>query len=436
MRLNWSATCWASLKLRGMTRWTWTSESPLPTGRSVRVRLAAIGSSSAKMSSISSRRARREVGRRRTEPGRARGAPRRPPRSRSRARSLPRIRDRSRGPRQGRSRPALYARCRVVPWLVACFGLEGPTPLRIIASLAPIHTKRAVPEPDDRRSLLDRDLANPARCPSRGGSRPCSAASSARRAKWGREASGSWLNGGIVIRPADPDRAALDEVAEVGRRDPALALLAGDVDLDQDLGLRPAVALPSCSSAESLATEWIRRQSGSSCLTLRLCRLPMKSHSKASPQRSCLAARSCWRFSPTRRHARLGQRPHLLERHVLGGGQDLDPVARRARAPAPGWRRSSPASMPWIRPGIGQPSPSMRQTSPAWRPVRPRRGGARRRAPARSWCRARPTRPARPRPRASSRAAATSAQVEKSARSAISVPERRSRAARTSSPTS
>ena len=26
-RLNWSATCWASLKLRGMTRWTWTSES-------------------------------------------------------------------------------------------------------------------------------------------------------------------------------------------------------------------------------------------------------------------------------------------------------------------------------------------------------------------------------------------------------------------------
>ena len=40
---------------------------PLSTGRSVRVRLAAIGSSSAKMSSISSRRARREVGSRRTE---------------------------------------------------------------------------------------------------------------------------------------------------------------------------------------------------------------------------------------------------------------------------------------------------------------------------------------------------------------------------------
>src|SRR3954467_5312966 len=61
-RLNWSATCCASLKLRGMTRWTWTSESPLPTGRSVRVRVAEIGSSSAKMSSISSRRARREGG--------------------------------------------------------------------------------------------------------------------------------------------------------------------------------------------------------------------------------------------------------------------------------------------------------------------------------------------------------------------------------------
>ena len=45
-----------------MTRWTLTSESPSPTGRSTRVREAEIGSSSAKMSSISSRRERREVG--------------------------------------------------------------------------------------------------------------------------------------------------------------------------------------------------------------------------------------------------------------------------------------------------------------------------------------------------------------------------------------
>ena len=126
---------------------------------------------------------------------------------------------------------------------------------------------------------------------------------------------------------------------------------------------------PSCSSAESVATEWIRRQSGSSCLTLRLCRLPMKSHSKASPQRSCLAARSCWRFSPTSVDAGLGEGAHLLQRHVLGRGEDLDPGRRRARAPARGWRRSSPGrgrgSGPALRP------PSLEPDQPAWRPVRP-----------------------------------------------------------------
>src|SRR5262249_11848015 len=39
----------------------------------------------------------------------------------------------------------------------------------------------------------------------------------------------------------DRDRTALDEVAEGSGLDPALALLAGEVDLDQDLRLRPAV---------------------------------------------------------------------------------------------------------------------------------------------------------------------------------------------------
>ena len=59
----------------------------------------------------------------------------------------------------------------------------------------------------------------------------------------------------------------------------------------------------------------------------------MKSHSKASPQRSCLAARSCWRFSPTRRDAGLGQRAHLLQRHVLGRRRGSRPRRRRpARA--------------------------------------------------------------------------------------------------------
>src|SRR5215212_4786321 len=58
--LNWSAICWASLKFLGMTRWTWMSPPlprPLPaTGRSTRVSRPGPRGSSAKMSSISSRR--------------------------------------------------------------------------------------------------------------------------------------------------------------------------------------------------------------------------------------------------------------------------------------------------------------------------------------------------------------------------------------------
>src|SRR5919106_6366035 len=55
----------------------------------------------------------------------------------------------------------------------------------------------------------------------------------------------------------------------------------------------------SWASADSLATEWISLTSGRTDLTLRLCRLPMKSQTKRSPQRSRLASRSWSRFSPT-----------------------------------------------------------------------------------------------------------------------------------------
>ena len=59
----------------------------------------------------------------------------------------------------------------------------------------------------------------------------------------------------------------------------------------------------------------------------------MKSHVKASPQRSCLATRSCWRFSPTSVDPGLGQRAHLLQRHVLARDEDLDLGPATARGP-------------------------------------------------------------------------------------------------------
>ena len=84
------------------------------------------------------------------------------------------------------------------------------------------------------------------------------------------------------MRPGDRDRAALDEGAEVGRRDAALARFAGDVDLDEHAQVRRRVALELLEHGVR-ATEWIRRTSGATCLTLRLCRWPMKSHPNVSP---------------------------------------------------------------------------------------------------------------------------------------------------------
>ena len=105
-------------------------------------------------------------------------------------------------------------------------------------------------------------------------------------------------------------------------------------------------------------------------MTLRLCRLPMKSHSKASPQRSCLAARSCWRFSPTSRTPASASAPISSSGTYLVAARISTPSPATARGPAPGWRRSWPASRPWISSGHLSRSPRARRA--AWRPVRPR----------------------------------------------------------------
>ena len=75
----------------------------------------------------------------------------------------------------------------------------------------------------------------------------------------------------------------------------------------------------------------------------------MKSQVKSAAQRSCLAARSCWRFSPTSVDAGLGERPHLLERHVLAGDEDLARPPPASRRPPRGWRATRAGSMSWKR---------------------------------------------------------------------------------------
>ena len=130
----------------------------------------------------------------------------------------------------------------------------------------------------------------------------------------------------------------------------------------------------------------------------------MKSHSKASPQRSCLAARSCWRFSPTSVTPASASAPISSSGTYLVAARISTSGAGDARAPARGWR----ATLPGRCRGSGPPRSALPrldpgEAAPGGRCAR-RRGGGRRRAPARSWCRARPTRPARPRPRAAAAA--------------------------------
>ena len=87
-----------------------------------------------------------------------------------------------------------------------------------------------------------RRSASPGWSPSRACSRPCSAASSARRAKCGRDASGSVVNGGIVERPPTRTGQRSMKAARDSTATPPLPCSAGDVDLDQDLGLGTGVA--------------------------------------------------------------------------------------------------------------------------------------------------------------------------------------------------
>ena len=89
----------------------------------------------------------------------------------------------------------------------------------------------------------------------------------------------------------------------------------------------------------------------------------MKSHSKASPQRSLLGGEVLLAVLADQRHPGLGQRAHLLERHVLGRGEDLDPLAGALAHPlevAPDPRRargrgSGPARQRSARSRRGRP---------------------------------------------------------------------------------
>ncbi len=106
---------------------------------------------------------------------------------------------------------------------------------------------------------------------------------------------------------------------------------------------------------------------------MRLCRLPMKSHSNASPQRSRLAARSSSRFSPTR------ETPASATAPISSSGTYLQASSTSTFGPASSRtassrRRTSSGSIPRIGSTIS-PSPAPRR--PVDRSAARPRGGRR-----------------------------------------------------------
>ena len=229
-------------------------------------------------------------------------------------------------------------------------------------------------DPDDRRALLDGDrvvLGRAHRELARGrGARPARAA---RRTSGGCPR-GRSASGGIVIRPArrvGPAQRSRKAGSSPGAT-PALALLPGDVDLDEDLGLRASRACSSCASADSLATEWISRTCGRTCLTLRLWRWPMKSHVNARRGAACLRSSSCARFSPASVDARPRRAPPSSSSgDVLHRREDLD-ARRVAAGPRAAAAISSRTRSRFARTRRVEAGDQLRHATPAWRPGAPR----------------------------------------------------------------
>ena len=187
-------------------------------------------------------------------------------------------------------------------------------------------------------------------------------------------------SGGIVMSPATGTGQRSRNASSVVGRDAVLALLAGDVDLDEDAQLGRGMAAELRRARSRVQTEWMSRTSGAICLTLRLWTWPMKSHSKASPWAATFAWRSCARFSPTTRHAALGERGERAR--PARTSRPRRSRRRRDRGPARRRRgRDALAHLGEVRAHalgrqaadlLGQsprPSSPTRQTALAWRPV-------------------------------------------------------------------
>ena len=164
---------------------------------------------------------------------------------------------------------------------------------------------------------------------------------------------------------ADPDRAALDEGGQVVGRHSSLALLGGDVDLDQDFGLRSAVLaeLAQDRVGGDRVDEAAERQHLLQLAALQVAdEVPLEGVTPAL----LLGDEILLAVLADQGDAGLGQCSHLLQRHVLAGDEDLDPVGRPLAHPRQvGPHRVRIDAVDQLR------HQASIQTRPPWRPVRP-----------------------------------------------------------------
>src|SRR5436305_10986673 len=109
-----------------------------------------------------------------------------------------------------------------------------------MTSCADLHIEGGA-EPDDRGPLLDRDPPI-LRGPHREAGQSVVGGKLGEAGEMGARVLRVLAEGRHRHQPADRDRAALEKRTQVRWRHASLALLAGHVDLDQDLRLWPAVA--------------------------------------------------------------------------------------------------------------------------------------------------------------------------------------------------
>ena len=185
--------------------------------------------------------------------------------------------------------------------------------------------------------------------------------------------------------------------AELAGVDSALALLAGDVDLDQDLGLRRRRAWPSCGERRVAGDRVDQAADRQQLLDLAALQVADEVPLEGVAPALALGGEVLLAVLADQGRPRPRPAPPSPRAARTWSRRGSRPPPPPWPAPARGWRRSCAGSRPWIRLGHLSRLPRARPGRPGAR-CAARRGGGRRRAPPRSWCRGRPTRPARPRP--------------------------------------